>query len=156
MTRPISASPAALSRQWDSDSVTTTRSNMKETAVATDFTGKTALITSAGHGIGRAVTLGLAEAGADLILLARSTGQLAEAETMLLALGAPAEQIRILPADLGDEEERTRAAAAALAPGRVDILINNTATVEPLVATVTVPAAELRRRSRSTLSRPPG
>ena len=75
---------------------------------------------------------------------------------MLLALGAPAEQIRILPADLGDEEERTRAAAAALAPGRVDILINNTATVEPLVATVTVPAAELRRRSRSTLSRPPG
>ena len=56
---------------------------------------------------------------------------------------------------------RDRAAGLAeigrvMAPGRVDILINNTATVEPLVATVTVPAAELRRRSRSTLSRPPG
>jgi len=129
---------------------------MKETTVATDFTGKTALITGAGRGIGRAIALGLAEAGAGLILLARSTEQLAGTRAMLLARGAAAGQIRILPADLGDEEERTRAAAAALAPGRVDILINNTATVEPLVATVTVPAAELRRRSRSTLSRPPG
>jgi NAD(P)-dependent dehydrogenase (short-subunit alcohol dehydrogenase family) len=116
---------------------------MKETAMATDFTGRTALITGAGRGIGRATALGLADAGASLILLARSTRQLAETRAVLLARGAAAERIRILPADLGDEEQRIRAAAAALGPGRVDILINNPATVEPLGATAAVPAAEL-------------
>jgi NAD(P)-dependent dehydrogenase (short-subunit alcohol dehydrogenase family) len=112
--------------------------------VATDFTGKTALITGAGRGIGRAIALGLADAGASLILLARSTAQLAETRAMLIARGAAAERIRILPADLGDEEQRTRAAEIALGPGRVDILINNAATVEPLGATAAIPAVELR------------
>jgi NAD(P)-dependent dehydrogenase (short-subunit alcohol dehydrogenase family) len=46
-----------------------------ETAVATGFAGKTALITGAGRGLGRAIALGLADAGAGLILLARSAGQ---------------------------------------------------------------------------------
>lgn len=41
-----------------------------------DFAGKTALITGAGRGIGRAVALGLADTGAELILVARSVGQL--------------------------------------------------------------------------------
>jgi NAD(P)-dependent dehydrogenase (short-subunit alcohol dehydrogenase family) len=63
---------------------------------------------------------------------------------MLIAQGAAAERIRILPADLGDEEQRTRAAEIALGPGRVDILINNAATVEPLGATAAIPAVELR------------
>ena len=36
----------------------------KETAMVTNFAGKTALITGAGRGIGRAVALGLADAGA--------------------------------------------------------------------------------------------
>lgn len=113
--------------------------------MSTAFAGKTALITGAGRGIGRAVALGLADTGASLILLARSAGQLAETRAMLLARGAAAGQIRVLPADLGHEEQRARAAEAALAPGRVDILINNAATVEPLGATAAVPAEELRR-----------
>ena len=69
---------------------------MKETAAATDLTGKTALITGAGRGIGRTIALGLAETRA-----------------MLLARDAATGQIRILPADLGDQEERTHAIAAA-------------------------------------------
>jgi NAD(P)-dependent dehydrogenase (short-subunit alcohol dehydrogenase family) len=52
---------------------------MKETAVATDFTGKTTLITGAGARIGCAVALGLADARAGPILLGRSPGQLAAA-----------------------------------------------------------------------------
>jgi NAD(P)-dependent dehydrogenase (short-subunit alcohol dehydrogenase family) len=117
----------------------------KETAMTTEFSAKTALITGAGRGIGRAAALGLADAGASVILLARSGTQLAETRALLLARGAAAGQIRILAADLGDEDQRIRAAGAALAAGRIDILINNAATVEPIGATAAIPAAELRR-----------
>jgi NAD(P)-dependent dehydrogenase (short-subunit alcohol dehydrogenase family) len=115
-----------------------------ETAVTPDFAGKTALITGAGRAIGRVIALGLADAGAGLIL-ARSAGQLDETRAMLLDRGADAARIRIVTADLGDEEQRSRAVGAALELGRVDVLINNAATVEPLGVTAAIPAAELRR-----------
>jgi len=46
--------------------------------VAGSVACKTALITGAGRDIGRAIALGLADAAAGLILVARSAGQLAE------------------------------------------------------------------------------
>jgi NAD(P)-dependent dehydrogenase (short-subunit alcohol dehydrogenase family) len=64
---------------------------------------------------------------------------------MLLGRGADPAGIRVVAADLGDDEQRSRAAGAALETGRIDILINNAATVEPLGVTAAIPAAELRR-----------
>jgi NAD(P)-dependent dehydrogenase (short-subunit alcohol dehydrogenase family) len=116
-----------------------------EITVAPDFAGKTALITGAGRGIGRAIALGLADAGAGLILLARSPGQLEATRALLLNRGTETARIRVVAADLGDEEQRGRAAGGALEAGRVDILVNNAATVEPLGVTAAIPAAELRR-----------
>jgi short-subunit dehydrogenase len=113
--------------------------------VITALAGKTALITGAGRGIGRAVALALAQAGAGLILVARSADQLTQTQQILAAQSAPAGPARIIPADLGDEQQRGRVAAVALKAGRVDILVNNAATVEPLGPTAAVPAAELRR-----------
>ena len=110
-----------------------------------DFAGKTALITGAGRGIGRALALGLADTGAELILVARSVGQLAQTQAILLGRGASGGQIRVVPAELGDEQQRGHVIAAALATGRVDILVNNAATVEPLGPTAVIPVAELRR-----------
>ena len=113
--------------------------------MATDFTGKTALITGAGRGIGRAVALGLAGAGARVILLARSVDQLAQTEAILLSRGAAADRVRIISADLGSEQQRDLAVAAALSAAQVDILVNNAATVEPVGPTAAIGAAELRR-----------
>ncbi|MGH3283692.1 MAG: SDR family NAD(P)-dependent oxidoreductase, partial [Streptosporangiaceae bacterium] len=79
--------------------------------MVTDLAGKTALITGAGRGIGRAVALGLADAGAGLILVARSADQLAQTRAILLGRGTAAERVRIVPADLADEQQRGHAAA---------------------------------------------
>ena len=112
--------------------------------MATDFTGRTALITGAGRGIGRAIALGLGGAGASVVLLARTAAQLDETRTLLRERGVPAGRISVVPADLADEEDRGRAAEAVLGTGRVDILVNNAATVEPLGPTLGIAAADLR------------
>jgi NAD(P)-dependent dehydrogenase (short-subunit alcohol dehydrogenase family) len=121
-----------------------TTSAIEEPAVAADFTGKTALITGAGRGIGRAVALGLGAAGARVILLARTAAQLDGTRGLLRGQGVPAGRVSIVPADLADEEDRGRAAEAVLAAGRVDVLVNNAATVEPLGPTIGIAAADLR------------
>jgi NAD(P)-dependent dehydrogenase (short-subunit alcohol dehydrogenase family) len=117
---------------------------VEETAVATNFAGKTALITGAGRGIGRAVALGLGDAGARVILLARTTAQLEETRALLRERGVPAGRVSVLPADLADEEDRGRAVAAALDVSGVDILVNNAAIVEPLGPTAGIKAEDLR------------
>jgi NAD(P)-dependent dehydrogenase (short-subunit alcohol dehydrogenase family) len=112
--------------------------------VTADFAGKTALITGAGRGIGRAVALGLGEAGSSVVLLARSETQLYETRALLLGRGVCTQRIRVVAADLAYDRQRSHAAAAVLEAGRVDILVNNAATVEPLGATLGIAAADLR------------
>jgi NAD(P)-dependent dehydrogenase (short-subunit alcohol dehydrogenase family) len=112
--------------------------------VETDFTGKTALVTGAGRGIGRAVALGLGGAGARVALLARTTAQLEKTRDLLRERGVPDGRISIVPADLADEQDRGRATKAVLAEGRVDILVNNAATVEPLGPTIGIAVGDLR------------
>jgi NAD(P)-dependent dehydrogenase (short-subunit alcohol dehydrogenase family) len=107
-----------------------------------EIAGKTALITGAGRGIGRALALALGEAGVRLVLIARSGDQLAETAAALAAAGAP--EPLTIQADVADDRQRDGAVAAARARGPVDILINNAATVEPLGPTASIGTAEVR------------
>jgi 2-deoxy-D-gluconate 3-dehydrogenase len=88
-----------------------------------DLTGKTALVTGASRGIGRAVALGLAAAGADVALSARDEERLREVAGEVESLGRKAV---VLPADVTDADACRQLAADAVAQlGAVDVLVNN-------------------------------
>jgi short-subunit dehydrogenase len=87
------------------------------------FTGKTVLITGASEGIGRALALNLAAAGADLVLAARSAARLQEAARDCAALGA---QVEAVAMDVAQGTDCLRCVERAVARfGRLDILVNN-------------------------------
>ena len=88
-----------------------------------DLTGRTALVTGASRGIGRAIAVGLARAGADVALSARDEALLREVQGEVEALGRRAV---VLPADVTDPEACARLAADAIAAlGVLDVLVNN-------------------------------
>ena len=85
--------------------------------------GRTALITGASQGIGRACAITLAAAGAKVALAARNVGKLNEVAAQIKAAGGAAEVFAI---DMASEESIKAGAKAALAVfGTVDILVNN-------------------------------
>jgi 2-deoxy-D-gluconate 3-dehydrogenase len=88
-----------------------------------DLTGRVAVVTGGNRGIGRAIALGLARAGASVAVLARNEGENQRVLSELKSIGRPALALRL------DVTER-----AALAPavaeverelGGIDILVNN-------------------------------
>jgi 2-deoxy-D-gluconate 3-dehydrogenase len=88
-----------------------------------DLTGKTAFVTGASRGIGKAIAVAMAEEGADVALVARSADGLAETASDITAVGRKAV---VIPADVTSQEAVAEAAAAAINElGRVDVVVNN-------------------------------
>jgi 2-deoxy-D-gluconate 3-dehydrogenase len=89
------------------------------------LTGRTALVTGARSGIGRAIAVGLARAGADLILHGHRD-DLDETERQVKLLGGEA---RKLVLDLSDPAAIGPALEPVLSRVRVDVLVNNAGVI---------------------------
>ena len=85
--------------------------------------GKVALVTGASRGIGRAIALGFAEAGADVAVAARSEADLETLAKEIDALGRKAIAITTDVRDRGSIEAMVERTATEL--GRLDVLVNN-------------------------------
>lgn len=99
-----------------------------------DLTGKVALVTGCSKGIGKAMALGLAQAGADIIGVSGSLASGSDIEKEVQALGR---SFRSYATDLSDREALYAFIEMVIAQNPViDILINNAGTI------MRAPAAE--------------
>jgi len=102
-----------------------------------DLTGKAAFVTGASRGIGQAIAVAMAAAGADVALVARSEDGLAQTAR---AAGEHGRKAVVIPADVTDEEAVTSAVHEAIGRlGHLDIVVNNAGGTNFMV-----PFAELR------------
>ena len=89
-----------------------------------DLSGKVAIVTGGGSGIGRQMAHGLADAGADLVLCARKVERCEEA-----AAEMPTRALA-LPCNVSDPDSVNAMVARAVHEfGHVDVLVNNAGTV---------------------------
>ncbi|MBK1786127.1 SDR family oxidoreductase [Prauserella cavernicola] len=99
--------------------------------------GAVAVVTGSGRGIGAATAIALAEAGADVVLSARTREQLDEVAARIADTGRKA---CVVPADLGDPAAAGRLADAATETfGRLDIVVNNVGGTMPRPLLETTP-----------------
>jgi len=83
--------------------------------------GRTAIVTGAGRGLGQGIALGLARAGADLVLVGLPDTQ-QETRDAVAAMGR---EVQVVDLDMGDHPACQRAAEQLVADRRIDILVNN-------------------------------
>src|SRR5207249_4961335 len=124
-----------------------TRERPKENGAMTDASqrmtleGRTAVITGAGGGIGRAIAVGFADAGAKLVLVGRNKEMLAETADALN--GA---ESRIVSADVSQSDDVRRILAETTgAFGTIDVLVNNHGVEGPVVQMADYPEDEFDR-----------
>jgi 7-alpha-hydroxysteroid dehydrogenase len=85
--------------------------------------GRVALVTGAGKGIGAGCAVGLAEAGADVVLAARTAVDLEATATVVRERGRRA---LVVPTDVTESDQLARLVDATIDElGRLDVLVNN-------------------------------
>lgn len=105
--------------------------------------GRTAFITGASRGLGRAMAQALAEAGADLILVGRDAAALDTARAELATLGR---RVDIVPGDVGTAAGAEAACESVLKLSRpVDVLVNNVGGRRVDLPTEDMPLAEWQK-----------
>jgi NAD(P)-dependent dehydrogenase (short-subunit alcohol dehydrogenase family) len=92
------------------------------------FKGKIAIVTGSSRGIGKAIALGFAQEGADVVLVARTMEALRTNAEEIRALGRRALPVKTDISVLSDAEEMAQKAIREF--GRIDVLVNNAAYTE--------------------------
>ena len=88
-----------------------------------DLSGKTAIVTGGGTGIGQAISLALARAGAEVVVASRNLANLEKTTGQITALGRRALAIA---ADVREPEHVDNVVTRTVREfGRIDILVNN-------------------------------
>ena len=91
--------------------------------------GKVAIVTGAGRGIGASIARTFADAGANIVLTARTKEQLDEVAADVRAAGREA---LVIPADVNDNDVLEEIVARTAAEmGRIDIVVNNAGGTMP-------------------------
>lgn len=99
------------------------------------LTDRVAVVTGAGKGIGRAIALAFAEAGADVVCAARTGADIEATAEAVRARGRRATAVRCDVTATADLENLIARAADAL--GRIDVLVNNAGGTPPRPALAT-------------------
>jgi 2-deoxy-D-gluconate 3-dehydrogenase len=91
-----------------------------------DLHGRSAVVTGAGRGIGRAVALGLSQAGADVVLLGRPGAQDATRDAVRELGGT----VEVVDLDVSDLDAVERVGAELNDSRQVDIVVNNAGIID--------------------------
>lgn len=91
-----------------------------------DLHGRCAVVTGAGRGLGQGVALGLAQAGADLVLVGLPGSQ-ADTRAMVADLGR---DVEVVDLDVSDHAAVADVSARVTADRQVDILVNNAGIID--------------------------
>ncbi len=104
--------------------------------------GRTAIVTGAGQGIGRAIATALANDGASVILVDQTSETLADTANSLESAGA---QVRQVLGSVSDRATADRAVAEAVgAFGGVDVVVNCAHTYTPHASVEEIPEEDFR------------
>jgi NAD(P)-dependent dehydrogenase (short-subunit alcohol dehydrogenase family) len=91
--------------------------------------GKVAIVTGAGRGIGKAISLVLAEAGADIVVAARTKDQIEKTAKEIDDLG---QRVLAIPTDVTKADQVEHLVETTISEfGRIDILVNNAGASRP-------------------------
>ncbi len=126
------------------------RSFMEDWKASGKLAGRAAIVTGGDSGIGRAVAIGFAKEGADIVILYKD--EHSDAEETKRHVEAAGRRCLLIPGDVGDSAHCKAAVARTVSLlGRVDILVNNAAEQHEVEDFATIEEAQVERTFRTNI-----